>query len=364
MKKIIALFVFLLSIAFTGTISAQTQTFLWQNVNRNYLIRMPDHHDGTPPVVFFLHGLGDNITRLDNEFHFAQIANEYGWAMVAPEARNLGIGNMWNAALMNSDVDDSGFLMALLDSLTAQYGLDPDSVFFTGFSMGGFMTHRMAIEHGDRIMACAPVSGLITTVMAAQTPVTPVRMLHIHGTNDNVVGYNGYSSTFGSNLGLGVDAILQYWQTANGCTGEPAIDTLPDVHNDGLRFVHYTYQGGVDLQHVKVIGGTHTWYLSPNQYDVGYMSLIHDFFVGTAGGTGMESRQIENVQVWPNPSDGLVHVGVKAPTTLEVVDMQGRVVERFHLDATTAQLDLRHLPQGIYVLTIKGLEVAKMVLQH
>ena len=364
MKKLYTLFACVLFMAIAGTLSAQIQTFSWQNVNRKYLIRMPDSHDGTPPVVFFLHGLGDNITRLDNEYHFSQIANEYGWAMVAPEARDLGMGNMWNAALISSDVDDSGFLMALLDSLTLQYQLDPDSVFFMGFSMGGFMSHRMAIEHGDRIMACAPVSGLITTAMAAQTPVAPVRILHIHGTNDNVVGYNGYSSTFGANLGLGVDAILQYWQTANGCTGEPTVDTLPDLHNDGLRFVRYTYHGGTELQHLKVIGGTHDWYHSASQYDVGYLAYIHDFFVGTGSGTGVESHRAEKLSVWPNPSDGLVMIEAKSSMPVEVVDMQGRVVERFQVDPGTAQLNLRHLPQGIYLLTVEGMEVAKLVLQY
>ena len=362
MKRYFTLFAMVL--LFAGTLSAQIQTFSWQNVDRKYLIKMPDHHDGTPAVVFFLHGLGDNITRLDNEFHFAQIANEYGWAMVLPEARDLGMGNMWNAALLSSNVDDSGFLMALLDSLTLQYQLDPDSVFFMGFSMGGVMSHRMASEHGDRIMACAPVSGLITDAMSLQTPVAPVRMLHIHGTNDNVVGYDGYSPTFSSDLGLSVEEILQYWQTANGCTGEPVVDTLPDLQNDGLRFVRFIYPGGTELQHLKVIGGTHTWYHSANQYDVGFLSYIHDFFVGTGGGTGVENHRADKLRVWPNPSAGLVQIEVKRSTPVEIVDMQGRVVERLQVTPGTAKLDLRHLPQGIYLLTVEGEEVTKLVLQH
>jgi poly(3-hydroxybutyrate) depolymerase len=40
--------------------------------------------------------------------------------------------------------------MAILDSLENNMNINTDSVFFMGFSMGGFMSNRMAIEHGDR----------------------------------------------------------------------------------------------------------------------------------------------------------------------------------------------------------------------
>ncbi|MCR4965520.1 MAG: alpha/beta fold hydrolase [Bacteroidales bacterium] len=362
MKK--SLFCLVLTFVMAGfcSLSAQIQTFPWQGVDRQYMICYPAHHDGTPPAVFFLHGLGNNITNSNSDFHFQDIADEYGWALIVPQARNLGIGNMWNAGLMSSDVDDSGFLIALLDTLTARYQLDPDSVFFTGFSMGGFMTHRMAIEHGDRITACAPVSGLITNALSAQTPVTPVRLLHIHGTTDNVVGYDSYSSVFGSDLGLSVEEILQYWQTANGCTGEPTIDTLPDLKNDGLRFVRHTYNCGTDLQHLEVIGGTHVWYHNANQTDIAYLPIIHDFFVG-ANGTGVEEHETTSLQVWPNPNDGIVNVEVPATMTVEVVDMQGRVVIARQLEPGTNTLNLQHLPKGLYLLTSEGKEVGKVVLQ-
>ena len=250
------------------TVQAQIQYFEWQGTQRQYLLKTPSQTKETMPIVYFLHGLGDNITRLDNEFHFQQIADEFGWMMVIPQALSQSGATMWNAALTNSDIDDSGFLMALLDTLSAYHPVNLDSVFFTGFSMGGFMTHRMAIEHGNRITACAPVSGLITHTMASYTAVAPIRMLHIHGTSDPVVGYNGNSQYFGGNLGLSVEAILDYWKNANHCTDEPTIDTLPDLKNDGLLFVRYIYEGDAELQHIKVIGGNHTWYLNENQTDV------------------------------------------------------------------------------------------------
>ena len=89
-------------------VQAQIQHFEWQNVQREYLVKIPADHDETIPVMYFLHGLNDNITRLDNEFHFQQIADDFGWMMVVPQALNEGYGTMWNVYLMYSTTDDSG----------------------------------------------------------------------------------------------------------------------------------------------------------------------------------------------------------------------------------------------------------------
>ena len=374
MKKILSISI-LLALAFMTNLSAQTQHFTWQGVEREYLIRMPSQHTGLTPVMFFLHGLGDNITDYDQMLNFSQIAEEFGWAIVAPQALNLGMGNMWNVGMTNSNVDDAGFLMALLDSLTVQYQLNPDSVFFSGFSMGGFMTHRMAIEHGDRITACAPISGLIYTAQASLTPVAPVRMLHIHGTSDNVVGYNGYSSAFGMNLGLGVDAILDYWQNTNGCTGEPAIDTLPDLKNDGLRFIRYTYNCGTDLQHLKVVGGTHNWYNS-TQHDVGYKEVLYEFFTGHSIPSSIPDRKTGQLQVWPNPTNGIINIQIQGSDSPEigVYDVYGKMVDVIvgannvgannYSPLQTAQIDLSRFPDGVYFVREGNGAVTKVVLER
>ncbi len=354
---------FLFALMLTGGKAfAQIQTFEWQSVQRQYLVRIPVQYEGDIPVLYFLHGLGDNITRLDNEFHFQQIANQLGWAIVVPQALNEGYGTMWNAALTYSTTDDSGFLMALLDALAESNPFNLDSVFFTGFSMGGFMTHRMAIEHGDRIAGCAPVSGLITSPMANQTPVAPVRMLHIHGTADPVVGYDGGSQYFGYQLGLSVDNILNYWKNANDCTGEPQIDTLPDLHNDGLRFVRYTYDCGTDLQHLKVIGGTHTWYQGESQYDVSYVEEIVKFFKGNGSITSLTDQpSLKGLRVYPNPTTGLFSVEMGESASVEVIDLQGRMVFRQFLNQGANTIDLGPLPEGMYFLKTGNGDVVKIL---
>lgn len=349
MKKTFILFMAIWMVSFVS-VQAQIQHFEWQNVQREYLVKIPAEHDEAMPIMYFLHGLGDNITRLDNEFHFQQIADDFGWMMVVPQALNEGYGTMWNAYLTYSTTDDSGFLMALLDSLSLQYPVNQDSVFFTGFSMGGFMTHRMAIEHGDRITACAPVSGLITSPMSHYTAVAPVKMLHIHGTADPVVGYDGNSQYFGYDLGLSVDEILDYWKNANHCVGEPVIDTFPDLQNDGLRFVRYTYEGEEELQHIKVIGGNHSWYHSEDQYDIGYLTEIHKFFTQGSNTTSIGEIAHNTMTIWPNPTSGLITIELEKATTVEVLDLQGKVVARYVLQKGINRVDMSNFPAGLYLI--------------
>lgn len=351
MRKISILLSLLL---LTLPLMAQVQTFEWQGKQRQYLAKSPAGQTGSVPVLYFLHGLGDNITRLNNEFHFQQIADRFGWMVVVPQALNEGYGTMWNAGQMNSSTDDAGFLLDLLDTLAARSSGNLDSVFFTGFSMGGFMTHRMAIEHGDRITACAPVSGLITHSLSNRQAVAPVKMLHIHGTDDPVVGYDGNSQYFGGNLGLSVEAILNYWEAADHCTEEPVIDTFPDLRNDGLRFIRYTYQGDAPLQHIKVIGGKHTWYHSEEQYDIGYITEIHKFFTSNNGGNAGITEPTQNtLSLWPNPTTGRITVALPEKSNLEVIDMLGHIVATYQLQPGTHHLDLTHLPKGLYLIKDK-----------
>ena len=354
----------LLFLMITSVAQAQIQHIQWQNIQRDYLVKIPAEHDETMPVLYFLHGLGDNITRLDNEFHFQQIADDFGWMMVVPQALNEGNGTMWNAYLTYSTTDDSGFLMALLDSLSVQYPVNQDSVFFTGFSMGGFMTHRMAIEHGDRITACAPVSGLITSPMSHYTAVAPVKMLHIHGTNDPVVGYDGNSVYFGYDLGLSVEEILDYWKNANHCVSEPVIDTFPDLQNDGLRFVRYTYEGDAELQHIKVIGGNHTWYHSEDQYDISYLKEIRKFFTkGGGGNVGLVEWEQNGLRIWSNPTHGQCIVELDRTSNVEVFDLQGRVVLALQMDKGINRLDLSGFPEGLYLIKSADGIVGKLLMR-
>ena len=362
MKRTIFLVVAMLAIV---SAFAQTQTFRWQNTQRQYLMYEPSGRTGAVPVMYFLHGLGDNITNCASGMNFARLSNEYGWIILVPQAMSVSGTTMWNVGFGGS-ADDAGFLMALVDSLASVGKVNTDSVFFTGFSMGGFMTHKMAIEHGDRITACAPVSGLITTALADDVPVAPVRMLHFHGTSDNVVGWNGSSSTFGGlTIGISVDSIVSYWTGWNDCDDTPEVDSLPDRVNDGLKFVRYRYTGGdAEFQLINVVGGTHDFYLDRTTHDIDYFDVIHKFFLGD-GGSSMGCNEPMEVaprfDVWPNPASGFLYVRTSEPTVLTLFDSRGYFVMRDNFEPGVTRVDLRRLAKGLYVLVDRSGASRKVV---
>ena len=348
MKKTVLLAAVLLVIVH---VSAQIQTFNWQNTQRQFLLYEPADRTAPVPVMYFLHGLGDNITNCAASMNFSQLANQWGWCILVPQALNVQGSTMWNVGFGGS-ADDAGFFLALLDSLQGVGMVNPDSVFFTGFSLGGFMTHKMAIEHGDRLNACAPVSGLITYDLADEVPPAPVRLLHIHGTSDNVVGWNGSSSYFG-NIGIGVDSIVSFWTGWNGCTSEPEIDSFPDTRSDGLRFVRYAYTGGeAEFQLIKVIGGSHDWYSGTNR-DIDYFDVIHQFFLGEGSTMGLSTPQSPSprFEVWPNPASRQVHVGASRAGEVTLCDMRGAELMSTTVSDGVATFDISSLPSGAYLLS-------------
>ncbi len=165
-----------------------------------------------------------------------------------------------------------------------------------------------------------------------------------------MVGYDGNSQYFGYDLGLSVDEILDYWKNANHCVDEPIIDTLPDLHNDGLRFVRLTYEGEAELQHIKVIGGNHNWYNNENQYDISYMKEIHTFFTTGGGHVGLAEREQKYVSLYPNPTSGQCFVEMETASTAEVIDLQGRRLLSCQMRQGINRLDLTGFSEGLYLI--------------
>lgn len=231
-------------------------TVLWDSVQREYILHVPDNADTSQPrgMIFMLHGLGNHIDTVEGVVHVADFCRRSGWVCVVPQALDcpidlgFGIINLeacWNVGMdvslmgiefnLNAGIDDEGFLLALMDSLAGRYNIAPDSIFFTGISMGGFMTHRMAIHHGDRIAAAVPISGTISNTLEAELPQHGAhpRIMHIHGTTDPVVTWQGDfhladMNVNVSHIGMPVEQCVRYWVDYNQCDTVAQTDSLAD----------------------------------------------------------------------------------------------------------------------------------------
>ena len=248
-----------------------TWTVMVGSAARTALVHVPASYDPTTPtpVVLDFHGLTGTaaqeamLTGADAE------ADTAGFISVHPQSATA-IGS-WNAGACCGDastqnLDDMGYVSALLDELDAQLCVDDARVYSMGMSNGGYMSHRLGCELADRIAAIGPVAGGIAVTCQ---PTRPVPVFEVHGDADPLVSY-----TFGQQSAA-------QWATMNGCT------TMSTTFQNGV-VTCVTQSGctaGADVTFCTVSGGGHQWpggqtlpFLGSNTDDLHATDAIWQFF--------------------------------------------------------------------------------------
>jgi len=219
------------------------------------------------PLVLQLHGRGIDPLQFDRWTGFRAMADEAGFVLALPSA----IAEVWNdgrnPALVQADIDDVGYLLAIIEDVSARLPIDPRRVFVVGMSNGAAMAGRLACEASDRIAGVAQVAGTIGLDLARRSrPSRPVPILQIHGTADSVAPYEGGRRrgvrarlmTIRNPAGpaLGVDAWARFWVAANGALDEPEVTSLPP--DTTIRAWHGPSPAS-DVVFYRVEGGGHAW---------------------------------------------------------------------------------------------------------
>ncbi|NTW24384.1 MAG: T9SS type A sorting domain-containing protein [Lentimicrobium sp.] len=255
MKK--SIIISLIFLCFAPSLRAQINgNFIFDGISRSWIVYLPDGYTQgqSLPLLLALHGYTQDGQSMMQFSNFNSVADTGDFVVVYPD----GVDNSWNVGFAGgSTADDVGFLSALIDTLYKYYNVDLNRVYSTGFSNGGFMSYRLACEAGNIIAAIAPVSGTMTDgAYNGCMPFRPVPVMHIHGTSDFVVSYNG---GFGNKS---VDQVIGYWTDFNTCPENPVIENLPDIVAEGSTVQRYTWspcREGTEVVLLKVINGGHTW---------------------------------------------------------------------------------------------------------
>lgn len=123
----------------------------------------------TYPLVIFLHGSGergnDNTAQLKwGVLNFASdaIMKSYKPIVIAPQcSENMTWGNFTgkNLTLANTPTKPMKLLIELIEKLLKEQPIDPDRVYITGLSMGGFGTFDILARRPDLFAAGVPVCG-------------------------------------------------------------------------------------------------------------------------------------------------------------------------------------------------------------
>lgn len=328
---------------------------------RDYILYVPAPYvPGTPvPLVLNLHGYtSDNLQQLYYG-DFRSIADTANFILVLPNGTIDGQGNrFWNAFGLTT-VDDLGFITALIDSISGDYSIDPNRIYSTGMSNGGFMSYELACFRSERFAAIASVTGTMTLDrLNACTASHPTPVMQIHGTADPTVDYNG---------SLGVSAIeplVANWAQFNNCDPTPSFTALPNVSTtDGCAAEHYVYTGGdagSTVEFYKIVGGGHTWPGSPfiigvTNQDFSASKEIWRFFrqYNLAALTGVSDpvSDAASFGIGPNPSADVFQLcfADARNRTITVTDAMGQLVSEQRFSG--ASLELRLVQTGVYIVT-------------
>jgi polyhydroxybutyrate depolymerase len=193
---------------------------------RPYDMNVPASYDPSKPtpVVVMLHGYSATPFLEEGIYQLTPLSESRNFLYVTPSGTSDKTGApFWNATdaccdLYGSNVDDVGYLNAVLDDVEARFNVDKKRIFFTGHSNGGFMSHRMACDASDRIAAIVSLAGAVWLDASKCNPIVPVPVLEVHGDADTEVPYNGSMSV------PSAPQTVATWAAKDGCHDE-LVDT-------------------------------------------------------------------------------------------------------------------------------------------
>lgn len=207
---------------------------------RTWIAYIPAKQAAHPALVIALHGsmgTGEQAREVFG-YDFDMLADRQGFIVVYPQ----GYEGHWNDckvkgpyAAKRENIDDVGFLHALVDRLASDHHIDPAHIYVTGISNGGSMSLCLAFRTPEFARAYAAVVASVPTPanMAVLPKNQPVSVLLMNGTDDPINPWQGGDVVLWPVLGnrgpvLSAQASVDYFRNLDGLDGAPQVTIFPD----------------------------------------------------------------------------------------------------------------------------------------
>lgn len=247
------------------------------HIERTFIVHAP-RREGVSgaharPLVLAFHGGYASAFHMQKLTRLNELAERDDFIAVYPE----GVSRHWNDGRGEekhgevtrehrfSKADDVQFVRDLISYLQQEYRIDQKRIYAAGISNGGMFSYRLAAQMADTFAAVASVAGCMGAMVAAEfAPSHPVSVLHIHGTEDKYVPYEGGPLLEGRLPGrvLSVEESIDLFVKANGCRMEPKQQRLPASADDLCPVDVLQYEdgkAGTEVQLYRIERGGHTW---------------------------------------------------------------------------------------------------------
>jgi polyhydroxybutyrate depolymerase len=213
--------------------------------------------------VFVFHGGTGNAESAIRMSKFNEVADKNGFLLAYPNGTSRVSNDIlltWNGGdccgfAQQKNVDDVGFVRAIVADLQAQVDIDTKRIYASGMSNGGILSQRLACEAADVFAAIAPVAGTLN--FPGCNPSQPISVIEFHGTGDQHIPYDG---GYGPQSLVNVDFAsvkdsVGFWTSFNKCNSQPQAESIDDIKHE--TWTGCTASASVELY--TVINGGHAW---------------------------------------------------------------------------------------------------------
>ena len=232
----------------------ETNSILVNQTTRTYLTYWPSVTSGLVPVIIDFHGGAGTAEAQYITSNFTEIADREGIFIIYPQA-DVRTGSVWNT--LHSDegnkvanVDDFGFVSAIIESLDSNPDIDTSKIYVSGYSNGAAMAYQIACHLNNDIAGFVVMSGLFPLETEYPCDIThETAGIIINGTFDYerpMTGIEGYA--------LPVRDAAGWWASQNGSTLERTIEY------GNIERTTYETASGTQIQLFVVEGGGHDWF--------------------------------------------------------------------------------------------------------
>lgn len=246
----------------SGTLTRNA--FEFDGLRRSYSIYLPQALPPNPPLVFALHGSDGSATRMRIEtgYAFERLADQHGFVLVYPN----GFEGNWNGCNIVGeysanarDIDDVGFLSALVDRLVTDVDADPHRVFAIGVSRGGHMAFRLALEAPSRFRAIAAVAANLPAAdnfKCHPNEESGTSVMIMNGVRDPMNPFEGGEvrllGLYNRGSVLSAHASAQYFARLNSLADAPTISSSANIERRVWR------DGAVEIELAAIQQGGHS----------------------------------------------------------------------------------------------------------